>query len=232
MIGIAVIGIIVVGGLLFWGYYENEGLNATANSFFGTAQDTIGGIFKLHEDCTQNGSCVAFFANKEPEQHQDMDAGYKLDNVTQAQYYENGTAKPTSSYVTGVTSDTSFSKQGQKQQSELVGDKGQMLVQIGNIATIQSQIKILDNNGEIIEPRYYEYYMTIDCDDSMEFCNLDPISRRGTTDSGGNFIQKWTTDFHDMPGLYKAVILATSEKTDEFDRKYEAKGTLFIELYK
>lgn len=233
MIVPAIFGILLVAGLLAWGVHENGSISGFTNSLVGTAQDTVDGVFKLHEDCTQDGSCVAFFANKEPEQHEDMDAGYLIADVQEATYYENGTEIPNTSYVTGVVTDTSYTKQGVAQQNSIVGSDGQMLVQIGNIASIQTQIKILDQYGEIIEPRYYDYYLTIKCDDSVEFCNLSPpVSRRGTTTSAGTFLEKWTTNYENTEGLYKVDVLATSDAVDSFNQRYETKGTLYIELFK
>lgn len=229
---LAILLIVAVVGLIAWGYSENEGFTATANSLVGTAQTFADNTFKLHEDCTQDGSCVAFFANKEPEQHQDMDAGYDIGNVQEATYYENGTEVSQFSYATGVVTDTSYTKTGSKLTESLVGDDGQMIVQIGNIATIQGQIKILNNNNDIIEPRLYHYYLMIRCDDSTEFCNLDPISRRGTTTTSGTFIEKWTTNFKNTAGLYQVDIFATADAVNEFNQKYETKGTLYVELYK
>lgn len=250
MIVVTALIIMGVAGLLTYGYFESDGFQTTTNSIAGNVASHVSGgvegLYKFSEDCNEVNDCISFFAPKKIQQtvvnlsseNDELDSEIIDTNEdgTDPQYYENGTQIPTTSYVTGVVGDTSFSKthvENAKQITEKVGSDGQMLVQIGNIATIQGQIKILDpQTGEIVEPRIYKYWMTIDCAETVEFCTLPAtISRRSTTTVGGTFIEKWATNFNNNEGLYDVKILAESETTDPFGKKYSVEGLIKIELY-
>jgi len=96
-------------------------------------------------------------------------------------------------------------------------------IQLGNIVIISGNMKLVDpnsiNDRQFVPPPF-KYILEITCD-FREFCSLDPIARRGVTDSIGSFEEKWTTSTiqHD-PGEYVAKITARSEVLDPFDRPY------------
>ena len=215
---------LAVVGLVSYAYYTDQEL--VTNSVSGILD------YKPDIDCNSAGDCIEFFIPIAPENHETVPVNYNTDQITNATYYANGTQIPQSSYITGVINDVSYSRQGtQLSKYSAVGDV--MRVQIGNIASIEGQIKILNPlTGDIVEPRTAKYVLTIDCSDLTEFCNMDSVTKRGTTTTAGTFIEKWTTSYVNQEGLYEVKVFATSETKDVFDRYYDVSNVLFVELYK
>lgn len=194
--------------------------------------DSNGGIFDLFSS-NNNNQIIKFFNTETGEEiHPDMDTGYTLDDASGKLYFDNGTKVPEISYINTTVTDTSYSREFQLQEKQQIGSNGQMMVQISNIAIIQGQIKILDpKTGEIVEPRIYKYWLTIECSDLIVFCNLNSITMRSITNTDGTFLEKWATSLRDMPGLYNVNIMAESETTNELGKKYIVEGSLQIELF-
>ena len=230
MIGIIILIILAVSGLVTYAYYTDQELvtNSVSNIL----------DYKPEIECNIAGDCVEFFVplvpeNTNPENHETVPVNYDTDDLQDGKYYENGTQIPTSSYITGNINDISYSRQGiQNTEYNAIGEV--MRVQIGNIASIEGQIKIIDPiTKELVEPRTAKYVLTIDCSELTEFCNLDPVVKRGTTTTAGTFIEKWTTSTsQNTVGLYEVTVFATSETKDMFDRYYDVSNVLFLELYK
>lgn len=223
--------VLAVGALVTFAYYTDQEL--VTNSISNILD------YKPDIECNSAGDCVEFFLPIPPEnpdtiqeQHITIPVGYTINNVTNVMYDEKGNIVPESSYITGNVNDVSYSRQGIMQSKyNAVGDI--MRVQIGNIATIEGNVKILDpDTKELIEPRTAKYTLTIDCSELTEFCNLSPIVKRGITSTAGTFIEKWTTSTRDTEGLYDVTIFARSETKDIFDRYYEVTNTLHLELFK
>ena len=232
MIGIIILIILAVSGLVTYAYYTDQELvtNSVSNIL----------DYKPEIDCNVAGDCIEFFVplvpentNIIPENHETIPVNYDTDDLQDGQFYENGTQIPTSSYITGNINDISYSRQGiQNTEYNAIGDV--MRVQIGNIASIEGQIKIVNPiTKELVEPRTAKYVLTIDCSELTEFCNLSPVVKRGTTTTAGTFIEKWTTSTSvNTVGLYEVKVYATSETKDMFDRYYDVSNVLFLELYK
>lgn len=139
----------------------------------------------------------------------------------------NSTAPP---QVDVITQDTSFDKSGAKKQSVYSIDN-KMTVTKGNIADIQGDITIVDPlTKQAVEPRFYKYWLTIECSDMTQFCNLEPLTTRGSTDSNGHFQYKWTTHTNTQLGLYSVIIIAQSESADGDGLKYRLEHQMFIEV--
>ena len=227
MIKILLLIFLAVGGLIGYAYYTDQ--NLVTNS----VTDILN--YKPDIECNIAGDCVEFkipfVGDSSDTIHATDPVDYNIDNVTDTRFDSNGTVIPKSSYITGNINDVYYSKQGSQQSRyTVVGDT--MKVQIGNIASIDGQIKIVDPlSGEIIEPRTAKYTLTIQCSDLTEFCNLETVAKRGTTTTSGTFHESWTTTSNNSIGLYEVQIFAISETKDMFGRYYEVKNTLFLELY-
>lgn len=104
-----------------------------------------------------------------------------------------------------------------------VGDSLTDKIQLGNIVIISGNMKLVDPNSVTdrqFVPPPFKYVLEITCD-FREDCILEPIGRRGTTDSVGSFEEKWTTStIQHNPGKYVAKITARSEVLDIYDRPY------------
>ena len=231
MIAVIFLIVLAVVGLIGFAYYTDQDLvtNSVSNIL----------DYKPEIECNVAGDCVEFFVPLIPENtdsitenHETVPVNYNTDDVSGATYYENGTQIPQESYITGNINDISYSRDGiQQSKYSAVGEV--MRVQLGNIVSIEGQIKIIDPlTKELVEPRTAKYILTIDCSGLTEFCNLDPVVRRGTTTTAGTFIEKWTTSTsHNTVGLYEITVFATSETKDIFNRYYDVTNTLFLELY-
>jgi hypothetical protein len=190
--------------------------------------------FTTDTQCNKAGDCVDFFITDTPANlnHETVPVDYNIQNVTDAQYYEDGTPIPTESYITGNINDVSYSKSG-IQQSSYLENENVMMVQIGNIISIDGQIKILHPiTKEIVEPRTALYTLTMTCSELSEFCNETGITRRGTTNTAGIFNERITTNTQYIPALYDIEVFAISETVDEFGIPYEVKNTLYVEVYR
>lgn len=141
---------------------------------------------------------------------------------------ENGTMSTPD--VEMVAVDTSFDRQANAQTSVYSIDN-KMIVTQGNIADIQGSIIIRDPiTNEPIEPRFYKYWLSIECSDLVEFCNFIPVTSRGETDSNGRFSYKWVTSSKTQLALYSVMVLAQSENTSPEGVKYRLEHQMFIEV--
>lgn len=226
MIVIVILAMVAIGGMLFWAY-DTDNLNAEL------FQKGAGMVASFIPDYAENvvGDSI-LFQIPVVEEHETIPVDYDIANVTDAQFYENGTAISNESYITGLIADTSYSSSGVKQSEyQIVGDR--MFVQLGNIAVIEGQIKILDPlTKEMIEPRIYKYNIEILCSELTEFCNTAPRAFRGETNTGGGFIERWTTNITMQEGLYEVIIDAESAHLKADGTPYRVSNTLFIVLYK
>ncbi len=216
--------IVIVAGLLGLAYYTDQSFVT------GTVNNVLS--FTTNEKCNQVGDCITFNIPVPVENHDTVPVDYDTNTVTSATYYENGTEIPQQSYITGVINDVSYSKTGVRQSSYLANEDV-MMVQIGNIISIDAQIKIIDPvTKNIIEPRIAKYTLIMTCSDLSEFCNLSSITRRGTTNAVGTFNERITTDSTWVPALYEVEVFAISETLDQFGIPYDVTNTLFVETYK
>ncbi len=224
MIAVAMLIILAVAGLIGVGYYtDQEFIKDNVNQVLS---------FTTSEKCNEVGDCISFNIPTTPENHNTVPVDYDINSVTNATYYSDGTLIPQQSYVTGVVNDVSYSSSGIRQSSYLAVDDV-MMVQLGNIISIDAQIKIIDpNTGEIVEPRTVKYTLFLSCSDLSEFCNEKSISRRGTTTSAGTFNERITTDSTWITALYEVEVFGISETTNEVGTPYEVSNTLFVEVYK
>ena len=189
--------------------------------------------FTTSSKCNVVGDCVEFFISEPPPNRETIPVDYTIETVTNATYYENGTfIEPVSSYVTGNIYDVSYTETGQRISTyKAVGDV--MMVQLGNIASIEGQIKLIDpQTKKIVEPRTAKYTFMITCSELSEFCNFKPLVRHGTTTAVGTFIERWTTTTSYSEALYEVEIFALSEQVDQFGIPYEVTNILFLELYR
>lgn len=219
--------IAVILGMLF---VANETNNLNTDAF----SNTFGDVAKYIPDFQQNvvGDSIQFNIPYD-DTNETIPVDYDIDDVSDSLFYENGTAKPpTESYITGNIASTSYSYSGVQQSIyDVVGNR--MFVQIGNIASIEGQIKILDPyTKELVEPRIYKYWITIRCSDLTEFCSSDMRFYNDVTNVGGGFIERWTTNQSMNEGLYEIIIEAESLHLQENGQPYKVENTLFVELYK
>lgn len=144
----------------------------------------------------------------------------------------NGTIiEPTTSYVTGNINEVSYNRSGVEQVDYTIYGEI-MRVQIGNIISIEGQIKIINpSTGEIIEPRNAKYVLTLECSEISPNCSVDPVTRRSTTTNTGTFIERIATNQSFTPALYEVEIFAISETTDKFGNKFDVTNSLFVELF-
>jgi hypothetical protein len=222
--------ILAVSGLIGVGYYSNQDVIVNPVNQVLTFTPEI--------QCNVVGDCIQFNIplapandNKIPNTIEPTD--YTIDDVSDDLYYDNGTQKePTESYITGNINAISYTNVG----DEIIDYSiyGEMMrVQIGNIISIEGQIKILNpNTKEIVEPRNSKYVLTLDCSEITPNCSVDPVTKRGTTTNSGTFIERITTSQSYTPALYEVEIFAISETEDAFGQKYEVTNSLFVELFK
>lgn len=158
--------------------------------------------------CFTDGSCIEISKPRK----ETVPVNYDTDDITEAQYYQNGTARETEQIVQDPEVETYY----------LGYDRPE----------IQGYIKILDSNGNLIEPTIYKWTLDISCDESMEWCNLNPPFHRNfyhpeemTTDGGldesgdkrgGYFYYKWTPPSDTLTGLYDVTISFTSTEQNQF----------------
>lgn len=230
MIPVIIAILLTVTGLLGVAYYSDQGLIV----------DAVDSVLTYERDiaCNIAGDCIEFqipVVKENKETHETIPVEYDTEEITEATYYQNGTEIPTTSYITGNIYDVSYSRTGERVSTykETLGNEAVMQVQIGNIISIEGQIKIIDPlTGEIIEPRTAKYSMIMTCNDLTEFCNLSSITRRGTTTVAGTFLEKIATNQSTFTeGLYNVEIFARSETLDSFGDRYEVTNTLFVEMY-
>lgn len=210
--------------------------------------------------CNVVGDCIQFNIPLAPENDNAMPrdtvpVDYSINDVSDSIYNENGTLisiestsltnadgslmvnengtiiEPTTSYVTGNINEVSYSNTGiEKIDYTIYGEI--MRVQIGNIISIEGQIKILNpTTGEIIEPRNAKYVLTLDCSEITPNCSVDPVTRRSTTTNTGTFVERIATSQSFTPALYEVEIFAISETTDKFGNKFDVTNSLFVELF-
>ena len=210
--------------------------------------------------CNVVGDCIQFNIPLAPENDNAMPrdtvpVNYNINDVSDSIYNENGTLisiestsltnadgslmvnengtiiEPTTSYVTGNINEVSYSNTGiEKIDYTIYGEI--MRVQIGNIISIEGQIKILNpTTGEIIEPRNAKYVLTLDCSEITPNCSVDPVTRRSTTTNTGTFVERIATSQSFTPALYEVEIFAISETTDKFGNKFDVTNSLFVELF-
>jgi hypothetical protein len=230
MIIIAMVMILAVSGLVGVAYYSDQEIvvNPVNQAL----------SFTPEIQCNVVGDCIQFNIPLAPENenklpNETVPVDYDIEDVTETIYNENGTAiEPTESYITGNINEISYTKTGEQQVDySIYGEI--MRVQIGNIISIEGQIKILDpNTGDIVEPRNAKYVMTMDCSEITPNCSVDPVTKRGTTNGSGTFIEKIATSQSYTPALYEVEIFAISETEDVFGQKYEVTNSLFVELFK
>jgi len=219
-----ILAVVAIAGVAY--YADQDMLVSGVNNALSFTTDT---------QCNQVGDCVEFRVYSTPENtetHQTIPVDYDIENVTDAQYYEDGTKIPTESYITGNINDVSYSKTGVRQSSYLEKENV-MMVQIGNIISIEGQIKIIDPiSKEIVEPRTASYTLVMTCSDLSEFCIDNSVTRRGVTSTSGTFIERITTSSAQyVPALYNVEVFAMSETVDAFGVPYDVTNTLYVELY-
>lgn len=183
--------------------------------------------------CNVAGDCIEFQIPIPPVNHDIIPVEYDIEIVTKAQYYENGTSKPpTESYITGIANDVSYSKSGAKISTyKSVGNV--YMVQIGNVISIDGQIKIINPiTKEIVEPRTALYTLIMSCSELSEFCNETGVTRRGVTSTAGTFNERITTNTSYVPALYNIEVFAISETKDTFGIPYDVTNVLYVEVYR
>lgn len=238
MIIVIMVMILAVSGLVGVAYYSDQEMVVNpVNQVLS---------FTPEIQCNVVGDCIQFNIPLAPENENEIPketvpVDYNIEDVTKTIYNENGTlianengtfVEPTSSYITGNINELSYTRTGEQQVDySIYGEI--MRVQIGNIISIDGQIKILDpNTGDIVEPRNAKYVLTLDCSEVSPNCSVDPVTRRGTTNASGTFIEKITTSQSYTPALYEVEIFALSETENRFGQKYEVTNSLFVELFK
>lgn len=222
-----ILAVVAIAGTAY--YVDQDFLISGVDSVLSFTTDT---------QCNKAGDCIDFFiadtpTNQNEQPHETVPVDYDIENVTEAQYYEDGTKIPTQSYITGNINDVSYSKTGVRQSSYLANENV-MMVQIGNIISIEGQIKIINPiTKEIVEPRTSSYTLVMSCSDLSEFCIENSVTRRGITTTSGTFIEKITTTTSSyVPALYDVEVFAISETVDAFGIPYDVSNVLYVELYK
>ena len=230
MIIIAMVMILAVTGIVGVAYYSDQEVVVNPVNQVLTFTPEI--------QCNVVGDCIQFNIPVAPENenklpNETIPVDYDIEDVSNNIYNENGTEiEPTTSYITGNINEISYTRTGDQQVDySIYGEI--MRVQIGNIISIEGQIKILDPvTGEVVEPRNAKYVMTMDCSEITPDCSVDPVTKRGTTNGSGTFIEKIATSQSYTPALYEVEIFAMSETEDMFGQKYEVTNSLFVELFK
>ena len=230
MIIVIMVMILAVSGLVGVAYYSDQEMVVNpVNQVLS---------FTPEIQCNVVGDCIQFNIPIAPENENEIPketvpVDYDIEDVSETIYNENGTiAEPTESYIAGNINEVSYTNTGVEQiDYSIYGEI--MRVQIGNIISIDGQIKILDpNTGDIVEPRNAKYVLTLDCSEVSPNCSVDPVTKRGTTNASGTFIEKITTSQSFTPALYEVEIFALSETENRFGQKYEVTNSLFVELFK
>ncbi len=224
MLAVAFLIVLAVAGLIGVGYYTDQDLIKTnVDNVLSFTTDT---------NCNQVGDCITFNIPVPVENHETVPVDYNTEDITEATYYENGTAISEESYITGNINDVSYSSTGVR-VSKYLENENVMLVQLGNIISIDAQIKIIDPiTKQIVEPRNASYRLILECSDLNEFCGIDPITRRGDTNAVGTFNVRITTNLQWTPALYEVTVFATSEQVDSLGVPYDVTNTLYVEIYK
>ena len=230
MIIIIMVMILAVSGLVGVAYYSDQEMVVNpVNQVLS---------FTPEIQCNVVGDCIQFNIPIAPENENEIPketvpVDYDIEDVSETIYNENGTiAEPTESYIAGNINEVSYTNTGVEQVDySIYGEI--MRVQIGNIISIDGQIKILDpNTGDIVEPRNAKYVLTLDCSEVSPNCSVDPVTKRGTTTNAGTFFERISTSQSYTPALYEVEIFALSETENRFGQKYEVTNSLFVELFK
>ena len=160
---VLVLIVLCVGGLIYWAYTEDTISISTIEQL---------NLFKENISCNTAGDCISFFIPDVPESHTTAPVNYTIEDIEESMEQQkseqvefapvniiNGTSvstvDPELSSISGKITDTSFLRTGGiVQDFSYLGDH--MRVQIGNIATITGNIKILDPiTKKIIQPQLY-----------------------------------------------------------------------------
>jgi hypothetical protein len=237
---IVVLIVLCVGGLIYWAYTEDNVSLPNIEQL---------DLFNKDISCNTAGDCISFFIPDIPESKDTIPVNYTIEDIEESMEIQlqeemellpvniiNGTSTntvdPDQSTISGIITDTSITRFG-----DVITDYSylgeHMRVQIGNIATITGNIKILEPiTKQIVEPQLYKYQLYIECSDIMEFCNHTILGTRGLTESDGTFLYKWTTNNQQhLAGIYDVSIVAVSETEDLFGKKLSVAHTMFLELY-
>jgi len=197
---VAVIGI-VVGGLI---YISVEGdINPVS-----IAQSDIKKLTKSFE----TGDSISFFLT--PTKTSEFEYGPESPFVNNE---NEGIVQTDQNQTVQIRNETLI-------ETSQIGGSSSDQIPIGNIIRIAGNIRLVDPNTinpdkpEYVPPPF-KYVLEITCD-HRQYCNLQPLATRGTTDSIGNFEYKWTTSYRDSLGEYVAKITARSEILDPFDKPY------------
>ena len=249
---IIMVMVLAVSGIVGVAYYSDQDIVVN--------QVNQALTFTPEIQCNVAGDCIQFNIPLAPENDnalpkQTVPVNYNINDVSDSIYNENGTLisiestsltnadgslmvnengtviEPTTSYVTGNINEVSYNRSGVEQIDYTIYGEI-MRVQIGNIISIEGQIKILNpTTGEIIEPRNAKYVLTLDCSEISPSCSVDPVTRRSTTTNTGTFIERIATNQSFTPALYEVEIFAISETTDKFGNKFDVTNSLFVELF-
>ena len=250
---IIMVMILAVSGIIGVAYYSDQDIVVNPINQALTFTPEI--------QCNVVGDCIQFNIPLAPENDnaipkKTIPVNYNINDVSDSIYNENGTLisvennpltnadgsllvnengtviEPTTSYITGNINEVSYDRIGDEQIDYTIYGEI-MRVQIGNIISIEGQIKILNpTTGEIIEPRNAKYVLTLDCSEISPNCSVDPVTRRSTTSNTGAFLERIATSQSFTPALYEVEIFAISETEDRFGQKYEVTNSLFVELFR